>query len=86
MPLFTIYNIGLGCAQKGVCEVSAQNTQHIIYYNSWKIIFGVFLKRADLDYMALNANELHIPAPSPEEGVAYTSLSALHIYSNEQPE
>ncbi len=29
------------------------------------------------------ANELHIPAPSPEEGVAYTSLW-LHIYSDEQ--
>ncbi len=32
--------------------------------------------------MALNANELHITAPSPE-GVTYTSLW-LHIYSDEQ--
>ncbi len=30
-------------------------------------------------------NELHIPAPSPKEGVAYRlRLSALHIYSNKQ--
>ncbi len=24
--------------------------------------------------IALNANELHIPAPSPEEGITYTTL------------
>ncbi len=40
---------------------------------------GCVYKRADLVCMALNANELHIPTPSPEEGIF-----ALPIYSNKQ--
>ncbi len=29
--------------------------------------------------MALNANDLHIPAPSPEQGVTYTSLYIAYL-------
>ncbi len=51
-----------------------------IYYNSSKITFwGVFKKRAVLECFALNANVLHIPAPSPDEGVAYTSLCIVYL-------
>ncbi len=53
-------------------------TQQIIYFNSWKM-FGAGLKESDLKYIALNANELHIPTPSPEEGVAYTSFCTAYL-------
>ncbi len=45
------------------------------------IIFGVCPKTSRF---GVYANELHIQAPSPEEGIAYTSLSALHIYVHRQ--
>ncbi len=69
MPLFTRCNIGLGCPQN-VSEVSGQNTPLVIYYKLLFIIFGVCLKTS---WFGVNANELHIPALSPEEGVECTS-------------
>ncbi len=63
-----------------VCEISAQNTPQIIYYKQLEnVIFGVCLKKSFLEYMALNANELHISAPSTEEGVAYKSLCNAYL-------
>ncbi len=42
--------------------------------------FGVCLKTSCFGVYSFNENELHIPAPPPEEGVAYTCLS-LHCIS-----
>ncbi len=36
-------------------------------------------KKAVLECIALNANELHIPALSPEEGVEYISLWIAYL-------
>ncbi len=80
--LFTRYNIGLGFPQNVSVKYQSQ-----IPHRSFIISAGVchFLdmskKRADLECMVLNANELqlHIPAPSPEEGVADTSLCIANL-------
>ncbi len=64
MPLFTRCNIGLGCPQ----NVSVK-------FHFW----GVSKKRADLKCIALNAKELHIPAPAPQESVTYTSFCFAYI-------
>ncbi len=42
-----------------VCEVLAQNTQQIICYSLLKLpLLGYEHKRSELEYVALNANEL----------------------------
>ncbi len=45
-----------------VCEVLAQNTWQIILYSLLKVpLLGYDPKRAVLEYVALNANELLLP-------------------------
>ncbi len=71
MHFFTICNIGLGCPRMCLWSFTPKIHHISIYYNSWKCHFwGVSKKDLIWSGMALNANELHIPAPSPEEGVA----------------
>ncbi len=42
-----------------VCDVLAQNTQHVIFYSLLKLrLLGYELKRSDFEYVALNENVL----------------------------
>jgi len=53
-----------------ICEVSAQNTPQLIYYNNLKMSFlGLFKNELFSVHTTLNANELHIPALPLDEGV-----------------
>ncbi len=80
MPLFTRCNIGLGCPQNVSVKFQPKISNRSFIKQLENVIFGgVSKKRADLECMALNANELHIPAPSPEEGVAYPSLCIAYL-------
>ncbi len=80
MPLFTRCNIGLGCPQNVSVKFQPKLPNRSFIITAGKChFFGVCLKRAGLECIALNANEQHIPALSPE---VYVSL---HIYSNKQP-
>ncbi len=50
-----------------ICEVSAQNTPQINFYSLLKLPFlGYEPKRADFEYVALNANELLRPEKRAE--------------------
>ncbi len=64
MPLFTRCNIGLGCPQNVTMKFQPKIPHISFIIQLENVIFGVPKKRADLECMALNANELHIPAPS----------------------
>ncbi len=75
MPLFTRCNIGLGCPQNMSVKFQPKIPNRSFILTAGKCHFwGVSKKRAVLECITLNANELHISATSPEEGVAYTSL------------
>ncbi len=78
MPLFTRCNIGLGCPQDASVKFLPKIPNRSFIITVLKCHFwGVSKKRADLECIALNANELHIPAPSPED-------VSLHCISNLQ--
>ncbi len=74
MLLFARCNIDLECPQNVSVKCLPKILNKSFIITAGKFIFGVCLKRGDLECMALSANELLIPAPSPEEDVAYTSL------------
>jgi len=61
-----------------VCEVSAQNPPQIIYYSLSNLpLFGSEQKHAVFVCVPLNANELLLPAPFPEEGGALTTRASV---------
>ncbi len=70
-PFLQYVILVLGAPQ--TCEVSAQNTLQIIYYNIWKMSFlGRVYKIAVLVCITLNANELHMQdCQSADVGGAY---------------
>ncbi len=50
-----------------VCEVLAQNTQQIIFYSLLKLpLLEYEPKRSDIEYVALNDNELLLPEKRAE--------------------
>ncbi len=66
MPLFTRCNIGLGCPENVSVKFQAK-----IPHRSFIITTGKCHFWGDF---GVYANYLHIPEPSQEEGVAFTSL------------
>ncbi len=80
MPLFTRCNIGPGCPQNVSVKLQPKIPNRSFIITAGKCHFwGVSKNRADLECMALNENELHIPVLSPEEDIAYTSLCIAYL-------
>ncbi len=80
MPPFARCMIGLGCPQNVSVTFQPKIPHRSFIITTGKGHFwGVSKKRADLKCMALNANELHIPASSQEEGVMYKSLCIAYL-------
>jgi len=60
-----------------VCEVSVQNKPQIIYYIILIMpIFGGSRNTAVFMHVSLNANELLLPAPFPEQDCDFTAGNA----------
>ncbi len=71
MPLFTRCNIGLGCSQNVPVKFQLEIPYRLFIIKSGRYNFwGGSKKRAVLVCITLNANELHIPTLSSEEGEA----------------
>ncbi len=83
MPLFTRCNIGLGCPQNVSVKFQAKIPNRSFIITAGKCHFwGGFKKKADLECIALNANELHIFPPRLQKRASRICVSlSLHCRS-----
>ncbi len=65
-PFYKMYNKSIMSPER-ICEVLAQNTPQKVFYSLLKLaLLECEPKRADFEYVALNANELLLPEKRAE--------------------
>ncbi len=73
MPFFTICNIRLWRLQNVYVKFKHKIPHRSFIISFWNAYFEWKQKRAVLVHVSLNANELLLPVPFPEQGCAFTA-------------